>query len=117
MMQSDSCQKNRAIIAIISGACIFHDRCQNEVVMKSDKSFVKMLGRIGSHLSDLRMKKGYATIKEFAQTNDLPEVQYWRIEKGKANITLKTLTRILNIHKLSLQDFLCLITSEKQIAK
>jgi transcriptional regulator with XRE-family HTH domain len=80
--------------------------------MKSNKSFVKMLAQIGNQLSILRIKKGYSTIKEFAQSHDLPEVQYWRIEKGKANITLKTLTRILVIHKVTLQEFFCLIVPE-----
>jgi hypothetical protein len=62
------------------------------------------------------MKKGYATIKAFALRYDLPEIQYWRIEKGKANVTLKSLSRILDIHHVSLQDFFCLIDNEKLAA-
>jgi hypothetical protein len=71
---------------------------------------------VGNHLADLRMKKGYTTIKSFVQRYDLPEIQYWRMEKGKANITLKSLSRILNIHRLSLHDFFCLITEAKAAA-
>lgn len=63
---------------------------------------------VGASLAELREKKGYTTIKEFAVHHDLPEIQYWRIEKGKANITLKSLVKILSIHRISLQDFFCL---------
>jgi transcriptional regulator with XRE-family HTH domain len=84
--------------------------------MKTNKAFKNMLVIIGNHLAELRIKKGYSTIKEFANKHDLPAIQYWRIEKGKANITLKSLTRILSIHNVSLQDFFCLITDEKLAA-
>ena len=80
--------------------------------MKTNKAFRNTLTVIGSRLAELRVKKGYSTIKEFTQKYDLPEIQYWRIEKGKANATLKSLFRILSIHKLSLQEFFCLIEDE-----
>ena len=70
--------------------------------MKSDKAFKSLLADIGSSLADLRVKKGYATIKSFAERYDLPEIQYWRMERGKANITLKSLSRILHIHRVTL---------------
>jgi hypothetical protein len=85
-------------------------------VMKSDKAFKSLLADIGNHLADLRVKKGYPTIKSFAERYDLPEIQYWRMEKGKANITLKSLSRILHIHRISLHDFFCLIQNEKAAA-
>jgi transcriptional regulator with XRE-family HTH domain len=68
------------------------------------------LKRIGSKLSALRIKKGYNTIKEFTTDYKLPLIQYWRIEKGKANITLKTLIKVLSIHKIALEDFFCVST-------
>ena len=74
--------------------------------MKS-KAFKKILIVVGIRLAELRVKKGYATIKEFVQRYDLPEIQYWRIEKGKTNLTLKSLVKILDIHNLSLSDFFC----------
>lgn len=67
---------------------------------------------IGEALSSLRQMKGYTTVKEFTSRYKLPEIQYWRIERGKANLTLKSLTKILDIHKLSVQDFFCLLSSE-----
>jgi transcriptional regulator with XRE-family HTH domain len=77
--------------------------------MKSKKAFDKTLVAIGARLAELREQKGYSTIKEFTRKYDLPEIQYWRIEKGKANITLKSLVRVLTIHNISLQDFFCLV--------
>jgi hypothetical protein len=76
--------------------------------MKSQQ-YNKILADIGIQLADMREQKGFATIKEFTTKYDLPEIQYWRMEKGKANITLKSLVRILSIHKLSLQEFFCLV--------
>ena len=81
--------------------------------MRRDKAFKNLLTNVGNLLADLRVKKGYPTIKAFANKYDLPEIQYWRIEKGKANITLKSLTRILNIHNLTLEDFFCQLRDEK----
>ena len=66
--------------------------------MKSQKSLSKILTNVGASLAELREKKGYATIKEFAVRHDLPEIQYRRIERGKANLTLKSLVKILSIH-------------------
>jgi transcriptional regulator with XRE-family HTH domain len=81
--------------------------------MRSAKAFNTTLAVIGERLAELRVKKGFSTIKEFTQRYDLPEIQYWRMEKGKANITLKSLVKILTIHKVSLQDFFCLIGEEE----
>jgi transcriptional regulator with XRE-family HTH domain len=81
--------------------------------MKSTKAFKSLLIVVGITLAELRKKKGFATIKEFAQRYDLPEIQYWRIEKGKANITLKTLVKVLAIHNLTLPAFFCLALEEE----
>ena len=89
-------------------------RAQLETLMKSTKAFKNILVVLGATLADLRKKKGYSTIKEFANRYDLPEIQYWRIEKGKANVTLKTLVNILAIHRLSLTDFFCLVMEEEE---
>jgi transcriptional regulator with XRE-family HTH domain len=82
--------------------------------MKSQKAFSKVLTDIGTRLAEMREKKGYSTIKDFTSRYDLPEIQYWRMEKGKANITLKSLMKILTIHKISLQDFFCVISLEEE---
>jgi transcriptional regulator with XRE-family HTH domain len=71
------------------------------------KSLKTILEQIGIKLRQLREEKGYDSIKEFALDHDLPMIQYWRIEKGKANLTLKSLYRLLAIHSLSVEDFFC----------
>jgi transcriptional regulator with XRE-family HTH domain len=73
--------------------------------MKSEKVFKQFLLDVGAKLTELREEKGYNTIKEFVTKFDLPEIQYWRIEKGKANITVKSLIKILSIHKLTPREF------------
>jgi transcriptional regulator with XRE-family HTH domain len=71
------------------------------------KSLNVKLHQIGLGLGELRKKKGYDTIRDFAKAYKLPEIQYWRIENGKTNLTLKSLTKLLTIHKLTLEDFFC----------
>lgn len=71
-------------------------------VMKSEK---KALLEIGEKLKKLRIKKGYTSYESFAIDNDLSRMQYWRIEKGLTNITIRSLMRILEIHKMSIEEF------------
>jgi transcriptional regulator with XRE-family HTH domain len=71
------------------------------------KSLKSILEQIGEKLRGLREEKGYDSIKEFALEHELPMIQYWRIEKGKANLTLKSLYRLLAIHSVSMQEFFC----------
>ena len=105
-------EKNRTKCGIAkqSARIFFNQDLQttSSFVMKSTKTFNNLLSVVGVSLAELRVKKGYTTIKEFTQKYDLPEIQYWRMEKGKANITLKSLVKILKIHNVSLQDFFCM---------
>lgn len=70
-----------------------------------DKTVQKTLEDIGQKLTALRKKKGYTSHETFAYDFDLPRVHYWRIEKGKVNLTVKSLMRILSVHKVSLEEF------------
>jgi transcriptional regulator with XRE-family HTH domain len=78
-----------------------------------DKTVQKTLEDIGQKLTALRKKKGYTSHETFAYDFDLPRVHYWRIEKGKVNLTVKSLMKILSIHKLTLEEFF----SEKKETK
>jgi hypothetical protein len=71
------------------------------------KPLTAVLERIGIGLSKLREKKGYSSIKDFAHDHNLPLIQYWRIEKGRTNLTLKSLVKLLTIHHLAIEDFFC----------
>lgn len=65
----------------------------------------KTIKAIGERLKSLRIKAGYTSYVNFAIENDLDRKQYWRLEAGEANFTIKSLLRVLNIHELTLQDF------------
>jgi hypothetical protein len=83
--------------------------------MQSQKTFTSLLTNIGFKLAELRERKGYSTIKDFVIAHDLPEIQYWRMEKGKSNLTLKSLMKILNIHGMSVEEFFCMMpVAEKE---
>jgi transcriptional regulator with XRE-family HTH domain len=69
------------------------------------KSFQNLRVEIGERLTEFRKKKGYTSYESFALDFDLPRVQYWRLEKGKANFTLATLAKILGIHNITLEEF------------
>jgi len=64
----------------------------------------KRILKIAKRLKALRIAKGYTSYENFAWDNNIPRVQYWRMEKG-TNFTIKNLLRILDVHNLSLNDF------------
>ncbi len=59
---------------------------------------------IAKRIKELRMQSGYSSYETFANDNDLPRKNYWRIEKGE-NFTINTLLKIINIHGITLEDF------------
>ncbi|PIE48937.1 MAG: hypothetical protein CSA39_05185 [Flavobacteriales bacterium] len=64
----------------------------------------KRIIAVAKRLKELRIEKGYSSYEVFAWENDIPRIQYWRMEKG-TNFTIKTLLRILDVHKISLSEF------------
>lgn len=62
------------------------------------------LSKIALRIKELRINAGYSSYEVFAHENDLDRKQYWRAENG-VNLTLKSIIRIVNIHKISLEDF------------
>ena len=60
---------------------------------------------IGDKLRQLRLKSGYSSYENFAVDNELSRMHYWRMEKGLTNLTIKSLCKVLNIHKISIDDF------------
>jgi transcriptional regulator with XRE-family HTH domain len=56
-------------------------------------------------LMELRKQKGYTSHEDFAFDHDIPRVQYWRLEKGQTNLTLKSLIKLLVIHKITVEEF------------
>jgi transcriptional regulator with XRE-family HTH domain len=74
--------------------------------MKTE-NYESALDDLGYKLRHLRNKNGFATSEEFANAYGLPKIQYWKMENGKTNVTLKSLLRILQIYKMSLEEFFC----------
>lgn len=70
---------------------------------------------IGAKLIELRRSKGYTSHVMFADACKVSRIQYWRLESGKANFTIKTLTQILAIHNLTIAEFFSMMDSEKGI--
>ena len=63
------------------------------------------LKKIGERLKKLRIKKGHTSYESFAIEYGFSRMQYWRLEQGKTNLTLRSLISVLNIHKISIEDF------------
>ncbi|RTQ53429.1 XRE family transcriptional regulator [Hymenobacter gummosus] len=72
--------------------------------MKSREDTDPRLHQIGARLRELRVAAGYSSYETFAFEHELPRVTYGKHEKG-SNITMKSLLRILDIHRISLADF------------
>lgn len=77
----------------------------------------EILRKIGQRLTYLRIKKGFTSYEKFAVEYHLSRMQYWKIEKGLANITLRTLINILTIYNLSIEDFFSIKIEEKHPKK
>jgi transcriptional regulator with XRE-family HTH domain len=90
---------------------IIGKNCKQFGFVKKD-ALETTLERIGLKLTELRKQKGYSSHEDFAYDYDIPRVQYWRIEKGKTNLTIKSLNRLLVIHKLSIEEFFCVLEKE-----
>lgn len=85
--------------------------------MKEKDTLDALLVRIGDKVTDLRKKKGYSSYESFAYDHDIPRMQYWRVENGKTNLTLKTLHTVLSIHELTIEDFFAQMQKETKKSK
>lgn len=73
--------------------------------VKAEEALSSLLKRIGLKLTELRKQKGYTSHEDFAHDHEIPRVQYWRLEKGQTNVTMKSLIKLLAIHKLTVEEF------------
>ena len=80
--------------------------------MSEEENYNIIINNIASKLKKIRIEKGYTSYENFAYQNDLPRVQYWRMEKG-TNFTIKNLLKILEIHQMSLEDFFVKVFEEE----
>jgi hypothetical protein len=68
------------------------------------KEVNKRILKIGEKLKKMRIEKGDKSYEHFAFSNEIGRHQYWRIEQG-ANFTMETLLKILDVHKMTLEEF------------
>ncbi len=59
---------------------------------------------IGKKIKRLRIGMGYSSAEIFAYEKNINRISYWRMEKG-CNITLASLLKLLDIHKMTLSEF------------
>ncbi len=59
---------------------------------------------IGAKLKELRKEAGYSSSESFAFENDIPRVQYGKMERA-VNFKIATLMRVLDAHKITLEEF------------
>lgn len=71
--------------------------------MKKSGKYDKRTEKIGAKLKELRKKK-HSSYENFAFDNDIPRVQYGRMENG-VNFRIQTLMRVLDAHKITLEEF------------
>lgn len=72
---------------------------------KQETPFDQLMQDIADKLKVLRTEPGYTSYENFAWDNDINRMQYWKMEKGETNFTMKSLYRVLEAHNLSLEEF------------
>ncbi|MEM6816211.1 MAG: helix-turn-helix transcriptional regulator [Bacteroidota bacterium] len=75
------------------------------VTKQSPNDFEELQKRVGKKIRSLRESKGIKNYEKFAIQNGFSRSHYWNIEQGEVNLTLKTLTRILNSLDTKIDDF------------
>jgi hypothetical protein len=75
------------------------------------QQFVSRVARI---FKGLRKQKGFPSYESFAFEHDFPRAQYWRVEDGKSNLTLRTIAKLLAIHKLTIDEFATLLSEAEK---
>tara|TARA_R110000796_G_scaffold96719_1_gene203209 strand:+ start:671895 stop:672131 length:237 start_codon:yes stop_codon:yes gene_type:complete len=74
--------------------------------MKEGEATDDALKAIGERLKKLREDSFEGGYVKFAIHHvDMQPKQYWKLEAGTANFTIKTLLRVLAVHGITLQEF------------
>jgi transcriptional regulator with XRE-family HTH domain len=80
-----------------------------------EQALHEVLESIGKKLLELRLRKGYTSHADFATDYGLPPIQYWRMEKGRANMTFKSLAKVLAIHGITVNEFFEILSNPKKL--
>ena len=72
--------------------------------MEISEKDAERLQKVGLRIKELRLKAGFTSYENFAIQHDIDRKYYWSIEKGR-NISLQYLFRLLDIHKITPEEF------------
>lgn len=72
--------------------------------MSKDGNLDPRIQELCERLKQIRIDRGYKSYEHFALDNGLGRMSVWRVENG-SNLTLQTLFRYLDLHGLSLEEF------------
>lgn len=75
------------------------------VSKNAPNDILKLQKKIGAKIRSIREEKGLKNYEKFAIQNGFGRSHYWRIEAGEVNLTLKTLSKVLNSLDTTIQDF------------
>ncbi len=79
---------------------------QEDEKQSQDEEFLqKKIKVIAEKIKRLRIEKGHKSYETFAWEYNIGRMQYWKMEKGMTNFTIRSLLKILQAHNLSLKDF------------
>jgi len=70
----------------------------------SEEKKLQDILKVANRFRQLRIDAGYSSQETFAYDKELNRVQYWRVEKG-SNITLSTFFKLLDVHKITPEEF------------
>lgn len=74
------------------------------IMKDSENKYLQELDKVSKRFKELRIQAGYSSQETFAYDKELNRVQYWRVEKG-SNITLTTFFKLLDVHKITPEEF------------
>jgi len=75
-----------------------------KAVPKPDE-FEVFLQKVGARMRQLRIEKGYTNYEHFAYDHNIGRAQYGKYEKGRDDLRLSSLYRVINELDISIQDF------------
>jgi transcriptional regulator with XRE-family HTH domain len=84
---------------------------------ETDKLATALQKRIGEKIAVLRKDMGYTNHEQFAYDHGFSRETYRRLEAGDANLTVRTLAKILLIHKLTIEQFFTSLPEEPRKPK
>ena len=76
---------------------------QRETDIREDRKAT--LRKIGSKLRRLRKAAGYKNSDDFAYDHEMNRSQYGKYEAGAKDMRISTLSKIVNLHGMTLEDF------------